>query len=47
MGFMNSFDTLRRNKASLVIKELGKPSQENYTKIIMFKFDNKNEFKVI
>ena len=47
MGFMNSFDTLKRNKASLVIKELGKPSQENYTKIIMFKFDNKNEFKVI
>ena len=47
MGFMNSFDTLRRNKASLVIKELGKPSKENYTKIIMFKFDNKNEFRVI
>lgn len=47
MGFMNTFDTLRRNKASLIIKELGKPSKENYTKIIMFKFDDKNEFKVI
>lgn len=47
MGFMNTFDTLRKNKASLIIKQLGKPSKENYTKIIMIKFDNKNEFKVI
>ena len=47
MGFMNTFDTLRKHNASLIINELGKPSKENYTKIIMIKFDNKNEFKVI
>lgn len=47
MGFMNTFDTLRRCQGSLIIKELGKPSKENYTKIIMIKFDNKNEFKII
>lgn len=46
MGFMNTFETLRKHKASLVIKELGKPSKENYTKIVMIKFDQKNEFKV-
>lgn len=47
MGFMNTFDTLRNCKASLIINEIGKPSKENYTKVIMIKFDNKNEFKII
>lgn len=47
MGFMNTFDTLRRHNASLIIEELGKPCKENFTKIIKFRFDGKNEFKVI
>lgn len=47
MGFMNTFDTLRKYNASLIINQIGKPSKDNYTKIIMFKFDNKNEFKII
>ena len=47
MGFMNTFDTLRKHNASLIINELGMPSKENYTKVIMIKFDNKNEFKII
>ncbi len=47
MGFMNTFDTLNKCKGSLIIKEIGKPSSENYTKIVMIKFDGKNEFKVI
>ena len=46
MGFMNTFDTLRKCKASLIIEEFNKPSKDNYTKVIMIKFDNKNEFKV-
>ena len=46
MGFMNTFDTLRGCKGSLVIKEIGEPSKENFTKIIMIKFDGGNEFKV-
>lgn len=46
IGFMNTFETLRKHNASLIIKELGKPSKENYTKIIMIKFDNRNEFKI-
>ncbi len=46
MGFMNTFDTLRKSKASLIIKEIGKPSKDNFTKIIMIKFDNKEKYKV-
>lgn len=46
MGFMNTFDTLRKYKASLIIEEIGKPSIDNYTKVIMIKFDGKNEFLI-
>ena len=46
MGFMNTFDTLRKHNASLIINEIGKPSKENFTKVLEFKFDGKNEFKV-
>lgn len=47
MGFMNTFDTLRGCKGSLIINEISKPSKDNFTKVIMIKFDNKNEFNVI
>lgn len=46
MGFMNTFDTMRKHKASLIIEEIGKPVKDNYTKVIIIKFDKKNEFKV-
>ena len=44
--FMNTFDTLNKTKASLIINEIGKPCEDNYTKVLIFKFDNQNEFKV-
>jgi hypothetical protein len=44
MGFMNTFDTLRKYNASLVIKELNRPCKDNFTKIVMIKFDGNNEF---
>ena len=47
MGFMNTFDTLRKYEASLIINEYNKPSKDNYTKVIIIKFDKKNEFKII
>ena len=47
MGFMNTFDTLRKYKASLNINELSKPNKNNYTKVLIFKFDKKNEFNII
>ena len=46
MGFMNTFDTLRKHKASFIIEEYGKPVKDNFTKALKFKFDNKNEFKI-
>lgn len=46
MGFMNTFDTLRKYKASLEIEEIGKPCKDNFTKVLKFRFDNKEEFKI-
>ena len=46
MGFMNTFDTLKGCKASFIIEEYGKPATDNFTKVLKFKFDNKNEFKI-
>lgn len=47
MGFMNTFDTLKECKASLIIKEIGQPSDNNFTKVLIIKFDNKNDFDII
>ena len=46
MGFMNTFDTLRKHNASFIIEEYGKPVTDNFTKVLKFKFDNKNEFNI-
>ena len=47
IGFMNTFETLNKTKGSLIIKKIGQPCADNYTKIIIIKFDGKNEFKYI
>ena len=44
MGFMNTFDTLKKYNASLIIESIGKPSKDNYTKVIKIIFDNKNYY---
>ena len=44
MGFINTFDTLEKYNATLIIKELGKESIDNYTKVIMIKFNGKKDF---
>ena len=46
MGFMNTFDTLKKYNASLIINEYNKPSKDNYTKSIIIKFDKNKEFKI-
>ena len=46
MGFMNTFDVLRKYNASLIIESIGKPSKDNYTKVIKIKFDNKKQIYV-
>ena len=47
MGFMNTFDTLKKHKASITINEYGKPAKDNYTKVIMIVFNKKDEFNII
>ena len=46
MGFMNTFDLIKKCNASLIIESIGKPSKDNYTKVIKIKFDNKNQIYV-
>lgn len=46
IGFMNTFDTLRKYNASIIINELNPPSRDNYTKVIIIKFDKQNTFKI-
>lgn len=46
MGFMNTFDKLKKYKASMRIYEYNKPKDDNFTKLIMIRFDEKNEFKI-
>ncbi len=46
MGLMNTFDTLNKYKASLVIDEYGKPAKDNFTKAIKIIFDSKHEYKI-
>jgi len=43
-GFMNTFDTLRKYNASLIINELNPPCSDNYTKSIVIRFDGKHDF---
>lgn len=45
-GFMNTFDTLKKYNASLIINELNPPCSDNYTKSIVIKFDDVYEFKI-
>lgn len=45
-GFMNTFDTLKKYNASLIINELNPPCTDNYTKAIIIKFDGKHEFSI-
>lgn len=46
IGFMNTFDTLRKFNASMIINEINSPTSDNYTKVIMIKFDKQNSFKI-
>ncbi len=47
MGLMNTFDTLKKYKASLIIDEYGKPVKDNFTKVIKIIFDSKSQYKIV
>ena len=43
IGFMTTFETLKQCKASLIIEEY---FNQEYTKAVIIKFDNKNEYRI-
>ena len=43
IGFMTTFETLKECKASLIIEEYNK---QEYTKAVIIKFDDKNEYRI-
>lgn len=47
MGFMNSFNTLNKYKATLIIEELNKPTKDNFTKVLKFIFNEEEKFKIL
>jgi len=46
IGFMKTFNTLNKYKASILINEINPPCKDNYTKSIVIKFDKKNEYRI-
>ena len=46
IGFITTFETLKGCKASLIIQERHTVKDNDYTKAVIFRFDNKNEYKI-
>lgn len=46
IGFVTTFETLKECKASLIIQERHKEIDNDYTKALIFRFDNNNEYKI-
>ena len=47
IGFITTFETLNKTKASLIIEEKHPMTDTDYTKAVRIRFDNKNEYKII
>lgn len=45
IGFITTFETLKECKASIIIEEFS-PKETGYTKAIIIRFDNKNEYRI-
>ena len=46
IGFITTFETLKECKASLIIKEMHQECENDYTKSVIIRFDDKNEYKI-
>lgn len=46
IGFITTFETLESTKGSLIIEEKNKMADSDYTKAVIIRFDNKNEYKI-
>lgn len=46
IGFMTTFETLAKTKASLIIEEKHPITNNDYTKIVRIRFDGKKEYRI-
>ncbi len=46
IGFISTFETMKKCKASLVIIEKHKENSNDYTKAVIIRFDGKNEYRI-
>ena len=46
IGFMTTFETMSKTKASLIINEMHEMNNTDYTKSITIRFDGKNEYRI-
>lgn len=46
IGFMTTFETMKETKASLVINERQQITNNDYTKSVTIRFDEKNEYRI-
>lgn len=46
IGFITTFETLKSTKASLIIEEKHPMNNKDYTKVVIIRFDGKNEYKI-
>lgn len=46
MGFLNTFDTLAKYQASILINEMNSPCKENYTKSVIIRFDKQYKYRI-
>ena len=47
IGFMTTFETLDKTKASLIIEEKHVMNDTDFTKAVRIRFDGKNEYRII
>lgn len=46
IGFMTTFETMSKTKASLIINEMHEMNNTDYTKSVTIRFDGKNEYRI-
>lgn len=46
IGFISTFETINKCKASLIIQERNRKNTNNYTKAVIIRFDGKKEYRI-
>ena len=46
IGFISTFETINKCKASLIIQERNRKNTNDYTKAVIIRFDGKKEYRI-